>query len=333
MEAAKAKAKARAKALTTTKALWATLMILLVLGPISVAVFFHRVAEVDLASLPDQGSWFSSLAVPACHDGILRFSERLGDGLLPGPEDLAYDAEAGVIYTGCRDGWIKKVSVTDEGGTKQISVENWANVGGRPLGIAIGADKQLFIADANRGLLRVTKEGEVKVLTDEAEGVRFGLPNSVNVADNGLVYFTDSSYKYNIHNFGHDAREGRPYGRLLSYNPVTNHTQVLVPHLYFANGLALSHKQDFLVFCETTLYPFVRKAVAAVERFVKLPRMSGHGGVLCVSQEGEAVALYSDPDLYSVSSAIKIGDTLYYGSLTKAHISRIDIKQHPALGM
>ncbi|XP_058100079.1 protein STRICTOSIDINE SYNTHASE-LIKE 7-like [Magnolia sinica] len=368
----------------TSSSLWAALIVIVV-GPTVVAVLLHAADELDPVQLPDQHSWFSSLAVLSRNNHILKGSERLGDGLLPGPEDLAFDAEADVLYTGCGDGWIKRVMVAEAAET--MSIENWVHVGGRPLGIALGADKQLIVADAYKGLLRVTIDGEVNVLTDEAEGVKFGLTNCVDVTSNGVIYFTDTSYKYNFNEFRRDALEGRPHGRLMSYDPSINQAQVLVRNLYFANGVALSPQQDFLVFCETTMrrcrkyniqgekkglvedfvdnlpgfpdnihycdghfwialvsgrtfslhvfmkYPFVRKALAVLEKFVKLPKMEGHGGVLCASLEGQALALYSDPALYSVTSAIKVGTHLYYGSLTKGHISRLDLTQHPARTM
>ncbi|XVE87514.1 hypothetical protein DITRI_Ditri18aG0124000 [Diplodiscus trichospermus] len=48
-------------------------------------------------------------------------------------------------------------------------------------------------------------------------------------------------------------REGRPSGRLLSFDPVSKRTKVLLSDLYFANGIALSPEQDYLLFCETPM--------------------------------------------------------------------------------
>ncbi|KAL6957297.1 Protein STRICTOSIDINE SYNTHASE-LIKE 4, partial [Sarracenia purpurea var. burkii] len=103
------------------------------------------------------------------------------------------------------------------------------------------------------GLLKVTKDGEIDLLTDEAEGVKFKLTDGVDVADNGVLYFTDASSKYRIKEFIWDALEGRPYGRFMSYDPSTQQTKVLVRDLYFANGVAISPDQSFVVFCETHL--------------------------------------------------------------------------------
>lgn len=126
----------------TTLLAW---LLLVVVGPVVLAVLLFQTDGFDPAPIPDPSPW-SSRAVPMSNRHILAVSERLGDGLLPGPEDLAYDADEGVIYTGCVDGWIKKVAVAGEEAT--VTVENWAYVGGRPLGVALGVDKQLIVADS-----------------------------------------------------------------------------------------------------------------------------------------------------------------------------------------
>ncbi|KAJ4960646.1 hypothetical protein NE237_020556 [Protea cynaroides] len=91
----------------------------------------------------------------------------------------------------------------------------------------------------------------VELLTDEAEGLKFKLTESVDVRRDGVIYFTDASYKYSFDVHMLDVLEGRPYGRLISFDRSINKTRVLARHLYFANGVALSPNQDFLIFCET----------------------------------------------------------------------------------
>jgi hypothetical protein len=67
----------------------------------------------------------------------------VGEGRLPGPEDLAYDGAGGWLYTGCADGWVRRVSVP--GG----DIEDWVRTGGRPLGLVLASDGGLIVADAN----------------------------------------------------------------------------------------------------------------------------------------------------------------------------------------
>ncbi|KAJ0703587.1 putative strictosidine synthase [Helianthus annuus] len=103
------------------------------------------------------------------------------------------------------------------------------------------------------GLLKITKDGEIETLTDEAEGVKFGITDAVAVAKNGVLYFTDASWKYNLHSSTLDFFEGRPYGRLMSYDSSTRKTKVIARNLYIANGVEMSPGQDFVIFCETPM--------------------------------------------------------------------------------
>jgi sugar lactone lactonase YvrE len=94
----------------------------------------------------------------------------------------------------------------------------------------------------------------VELLADEAEGVKLKLTDAVDIAEDGTIYFTDASYKYNLLEFFWDFLEGKPYGRAISYDPVTKETKVLAHDLYFANGVAVSPDQQYVVFCETFMY-------------------------------------------------------------------------------
>lgn len=106
-----------------------------------------------------------------------------------------------------------------------------------------------------KGLLKVsTEDGAIELLTDSAEGQPFKLTDGVDIAEDGIIYFTDASYKYSLHEHPLDILEGRPYGRFLSYDPITHQTKVLVRDLYFPNGVAISPDQKFVVFCETPMY-------------------------------------------------------------------------------
>ena len=91
------------------------------------------------------------------------------------------------------------------------------------------------------------------MLTDEAEGVKFKLTDCVDVANNGMIYFTDAANKYSLKDFILDVSDGRPHGRLLSYDPTTKETKVLLQDLYFANGVAVSPDQNYVIFCETVM--------------------------------------------------------------------------------
>ncbi|KAI3722893.1 hypothetical protein L2E82_34072 [Cichorium intybus] len=191
-------------------------------------------------------------AVPRTNPRMLHGSEKIGEGHLLAPEDILYDPKLGVIYTGCVDGWIKRVTVNES------VVEDWVNTGGRPLGLALGNSGEVYVADAFKGLLKITQDGKIEVLTDEAEGIKFGTTDDVVVAENGVLYFTDASWKYDLHDFALDIFEGRPYGRFMSYDPSTKQTKVIARDLFYANGVEISPNHDFVIFCETPMMRCMR---------------------------------------------------------------------------
>jgi len=107
------------------------------------------------------------------------------------------------------------------------------------------------VCDAVKGLLAVDMAGTVTPLTGEADGGPFKFTNDLDIARDGAVYFSDASSVYGVHEFMTDYLDGRPLGRLLRYRPATGKTEVLAKDLYFANGVALSPDDDYVLVNET----------------------------------------------------------------------------------
>jgi sugar lactone lactonase YvrE len=162
------------------------------------------------------------------------------------PEDVAFDAQDR-IYCGDDAGRIFRFQPD---GTKP---ELFAQTKGRPLGLAFDPSGNLIVADAVTGLLSVAPNGLLTVLANEAEGLPFKFTNDLDVAADGTIYFTDSS-KFPLTELRDDLLEHRPHGRLLSYDPKTGQTKVLLRELYFANGVAVSPDQSFVLINETGTY-------------------------------------------------------------------------------
>ena len=169
----------------------------------------------------------------------------LGDG--HHPEDVALDAE-GYLYAGFDDGRI--IQLRPDGTRPQL----FANTSGRPLGLIFDSSGNLIVADALKGLLSVNRIGEVKTLSTEAEGTKLGCVNDLDVASNGTIYFTEASFKYPMAQFTSDILEHQPNGRLLAYDPKSQKTRTVLKELYFANGVAMSPDQSFVLVVETGLY-------------------------------------------------------------------------------
>ncbi len=167
------------------------------------------------------------------------------------PEDVALDAE-NRVFAGFNDGRIMRLT-GDDG-----HWEDFVNTYGRPLGLAFDPGGNLIVADAVKGLLSVARDGAITVLTTEADGLPFGCTNDLDVAADGTIYFTDASYKFPLKEFTADILEHGPTGRLLAYDPKTKTTRTLLTNLCFANGVAVSPDQSFLLVVETGMYRVYR---------------------------------------------------------------------------
>ncbi len=173
--------------------------------------------------------------------------KRLPAGAGHKPEGVAIDRE-GRIYSGMEDGRIVRWP------NPQSAPQDFATTGGRPLGMDFDREGNLIVADANKGLLSINPQGAITVLSAGAEGVPFRCTNDVDIAANGTIYFTDASSRFPLSVYKQDLFEHRGNGRLLAYEPATRATRVVLNGLYFANGVAVSPDQSFLLVVETGKY-------------------------------------------------------------------------------
>ncbi|WP_371673304.1 SMP-30/gluconolactonase/LRE family protein [Streptomyces sp. NBC_00289] len=173
-----------------------------------------------------------------------------------GPEDVVADSHGRVI-TGVEDGRILRIDgLTDPSATL---VEVLAETGGRPLGLELLPENALLVCDAERGLLRVgLDDGVVRVLADSLAGERLRFCSNVVALSDGSVCFTVSSRRYPLEQWIGDLVEHTGTGRLLRLAPGSDTPQVLLEGLQFANGLASSGDESFLVVAETGAYRLTR---------------------------------------------------------------------------
>jgi outer membrane protein assembly factor BamB len=107
-----------------------------------------------------------------------------------GPEHIAIGPD-GKLYAAMTSGNLLRM---DPDGGKQ---EVFANTGGRVLGFDFDAEGRMIAADAVKGLLVITADARVTVLSDRVSSddpVRYA--NSVVVAPDGTIYFTDASTRF-----------------------------------------------------------------------------------------------------------------------------------------
>lgn len=183
----------------------------------------------------------------------LRDAEILVAGQVDGPEDVLLDA-AGNIYCGSRDGALYRVAAPDH-----AKAEILAKIGGRPLGLALDREGRIVACVAGMGLVRVSMDGRVELLTDQTErsllsvqdDTTIRMADDLDIAPDGTIYFTDATKRYDIENWGLDLLEGRPNGRLLSYDPATCRTRTVCDNLIFPNGVCLTHDGRHLLVAST----------------------------------------------------------------------------------
>jgi sugar lactone lactonase YvrE len=217
-----------------------------------VLILVMALAYLLLAPVPITPAAWTPPAAPALtgqFEQNTRLSpvQRLSLGEGHKPEDVALDGD-GKIYAGFEDG---RIVVLQPDGTQP---RLFANTGGRPLGLIFDHGGNLLVADAIKGLLSVNKSGEVKVLAVEADGVKFGCLNDLDVGSDGTIYFTEASRKYPMSQFTYDLLEHQPNGRLLALDPTSQRARTLLRDVYFANGVAVSPDQTFVLVAETGMY-------------------------------------------------------------------------------
>jgi sugar lactone lactonase YvrE len=180
-----------------------------------------------------------------------------------GPEHIAGGPD-GKLYAAMASGRILRMQ--PDGSAREV----FGDTRGRVLGFDFDAAGNLIAADAMRGLLVVAPDRRITVLADKVGGDPIRYANSVVVAGNGRIYFTDASQRFAPAAWGGtfeasvlDIIEQSATGRVLEYDPATRITRTVATGLSFANGIALSADGTTLFVNETGKYRVWKIAAAA----------------------------------------------------------------------
>jgi len=189
--------------------------------------------------------------------------EKIGQGVLNGPESMVWD-EAGNLYTSVADGSIRRVDkVTGEitvyaYSVPNLSAEDRAKCGvsvlneplcGRPLGLQFDSAENLWVADAYKGILKISRSNpsNVQTIVNSFNGIQFKMANSLYLTnDEKTLYFTDTSQIYTRMSFVSIVVANKPDGRLFKLNLTTGALTVEIDDLRFANGIAVGKDEEFL---------------------------------------------------------------------------------------
>lgn len=180
-----------------------------------------------------------------------------------GPEHVAFGPD-GRLYAAAASGNVLRMAADGSGR------EVFANTGGRVLGFDFDQGGNLVAADAVRGLLSISPDGETTVLADAFEGQPIRFADAVVVAADGRIFFSDASTRFAPGPWGGtfeasvlDILEMSSTGRVFEYDPGRRTLRLVAHGLSFANGLALSADQASLLVVETGRYRVWRIEAAA----------------------------------------------------------------------
>ncbi|XP_071962813.1 adipocyte plasma membrane-associated protein-like isoform X2 [Antedon mediterranea] len=196
----------------------------------------------------------------------LQSAKILLKGKVFGPESLAI--KDGVIYTGTGDGQLIAINGTDVNNIASFhanqdsekipcGLADVEHICGRPLGLRFDkSGSSLYVAEAYSGLYKINlTSGTARHLSkhnDQQIGDRMQFVNDLDVTSDGVVYFTDSSSRWQRRDNVYLISEGSSNGRIFKYDPITDRTEVVLEDLAFPNGVQLSPDEDFLLFSEMT---------------------------------------------------------------------------------
>ncbi|XP_060189905.1 protein STRICTOSIDINE SYNTHASE-LIKE 10-like [Lycium barbarum] len=188
-----------------------------------------------------------------------------------GPESIAFDRNGEGPYTGVADGRILKwqgqywadfaVTSSQRKNCSRPFAPEMEHVCGRPLGLRFDTKTgDLYIADAYLGLQVVGPTGGLATpLVQKFEGKPLIFTNDMDIDDHDdVIYFTETSTKYQRRQFLASLLSGDRTGRLMKYAKSTKKVTVVLGGLAFANGVALSKDRSFVLVAETSSCRIVR---------------------------------------------------------------------------
>jgi sugar lactone lactonase YvrE len=229
-----------------------------ILSLLALLLLYLAFWPVPVSPLAWDAPKFRGLVDPFAPNDRLSLATPVSIGDFDGPEDIAGGGD-GYLYVSTKSGHI----IRQRSSRQEFDV--FVEVGGRPLGLEFGSDGYLYIANAPLGLQRVSPDGSIETLVNEFDGEPIHYADDLAIADDGRVFFSDASSKFSPVNSGGsyeasllDILEHGGHGRVFEYSHATKQTRVIMDGLNFANGVAISEDQQFLIVNETGHYRVVK---------------------------------------------------------------------------
>ena len=185
----------------------------------------------------------------------LHAAEAIALDRIEGPEDVILDRHDN-LYTVNRNGSIIRFLAPD-----YEAREEFARIGGRPLGMAMDRDGNIIVCVAGMGVYGVRPDRAVFKVTDETnrswlrlkDDSRLYLADDLDIAPDGKIYFSEATIRYDLADWALDGFEGRGNGRLICHDPATGKTRTILKNLTFPNGVCLAHDGRAVLWVSTWL--------------------------------------------------------------------------------
>ncbi|MGB5688313.1 MAG: SMP-30/gluconolactonase/LRE family protein [Woeseiaceae bacterium] len=191
---------------------------------------------------------------------LLKAATTIDLGDHQGPEDATLGRD-NLVYVTTESGHVLRI--------RNRQVETFADTGGRPLGIEADADGTLVVANAYLGLQRIDLQGKVTSILSSIDGNTPVWPNNLAIARDGKIYFTEASSKFGADKYrgSYDASlldimEHGGHGSVFVFDPGSGTSRQLLGGLNYANGIAISEDDSYLVIVETSNYRVLKHWLA-----------------------------------------------------------------------
>ncbi len=183
----------------------------------------------------------------------LREVSLIGLGRIEAPEDVILDRND-MLYAGSRHGDIIRFFPPDH-----ERMEVFAHIGGQPLGMAFDRQDNLYVCIGGMGLYRIAPDGSVEKATDETnrsiysvnDDSRLRLADDLDITDDGLIFFSEATVRYEMDEWPVDGLEARGNGRIICYDTKTGATHTALRGLKFPNGVCVASDGNSILFAET----------------------------------------------------------------------------------
>jgi ribose transport system permease protein len=218
----------------------------------------HRIVNKVYVSptyhgMPPLPSTAPDCGTPWALNDRLRPATPIGLGRIEGPEDVILDRNDN-LYAGSRHGDIIRFLAPD-----YERMEVFAHIGGTPLGMAFDRNDNLYVCIGGMGLYRVTPDRKVEKATDETnrsyssinDDSRLRLADDLDITDDGRIFFSEATVRFEMHEWATDGLEARGNGRIICFDTNTGKTHTVIRDLKFPNGVCIAGDKQSFLFAET----------------------------------------------------------------------------------